>query len=47
MMGFKYLVEKHVGNNMMVQMLQDGILKLNHLLFNELFKRRKIYMNGG
>jgi hypothetical protein len=25
----------------MVQTFQNGILKLNHLMFNELFKRRK------
>jgi len=31
-MGFKYHVEKHVGKNMMVEMLQDGILKLNHFV---------------
>jgi hypothetical protein len=32
MMGFKYLVGEHVGKGMMVQMLQNEILKLNHLL---------------
>jgi len=37
-MCFKYLVEKHAKKDMMVQMFQDGILKLNHLLPNELFK---------
>jgi hypothetical protein len=31
---------KHVGKGMMVYMLQDKILKLNHLLSNELFKKR-------
>jgi hypothetical protein len=40
-MCFKYLVEKYEKKNMMVQMLQDGILKLNHLLPNELFKWKK------
>ncbi len=40
-MGFKYPIENHVGKGMMVQMLQNGILKLNHLLFNELFKQKK------
>jgi hypothetical protein len=30
MMGLRYLVTEHVGKGMMVQMLQDGILKLNH-----------------
>jgi hypothetical protein len=39
MMGFKYFVRKHAGEGMMVQMFQDGILKLNHLLLDELFKR--------
>jgi hypothetical protein len=39
-MGLKYFVKKYVGNGMMVQMLQDGILKLNHLLPNEMFKRK-------
>jgi hypothetical protein len=40
-MGFKYLIKKHVKKGMMVQTLQDGILKLNHLLFDELFKGKK------
>jgi hypothetical protein len=40
-MGFKCFVEGHVQKGMMVQMFQDGILKLNHLLFDELFKWRK------
>jgi hypothetical protein len=34
-MGFKYLVEEHAGKGMMMWMLQNGILKLNHLLFDE------------
>jgi hypothetical protein len=37
-MGFKYLVEKYVEKGMMLQKLQDVILKLKHLLPNELFK---------
>jgi hypothetical protein len=37
-MGFKHPIEKHVGKGMMVYMLQDGILKSNHLLLDELFK---------
>jgi hypothetical protein len=44
-MGFRYLVEEHVGKVMMVQTLQDGILKLNHLLPNELFKWKKTHAN--
>jgi hypothetical protein len=39
-MGFRYFIEEHVGKGMMVQMLQDGILKSNHLLPNELFKQK-------
>jgi hypothetical protein len=38
MMGLKCLIEEHARKGMMVQMLRDGILKLNHLLFDELFK---------
>jgi hypothetical protein len=45
MMGFKYPIGEHVGKGMMVQMLQDGILKSNHLLPNELFKRKKVCAN--
>jgi hypothetical protein len=41
-MGFKYLVEKHAREGMMVYMLWDGIQKSNHLLPNELFKKRKM-----
>jgi hypothetical protein len=37
-MGLRYLVGEHVGKGMMVQMFQDGILKLNHLLPDELIK---------
>ncbi len=37
-MGLRCPIKKHVGKVMMVQMFQDGILKLNHLLFDELFK---------
>jgi hypothetical protein len=46
-MGLKYCVEKHVGKGMIVQILQNGILKLNHLLFNELFKLKNTYMGWG
>jgi hypothetical protein len=45
--ALKYFVIKNVGKGMMVQMLQDGILKSNHLLFDELFKRRKIHACWG
>ncbi len=46
-MGFKYHVGKHVGKGMMVQTFQDGILKLNHLLIDELFKWKKTHPNWG
>jgi len=46
MMGFRHFVKKYVGEGMMVKMFQDGILKLNHLLLNELFKRRKTHKLG-
>jgi len=39
-MGFRYLIEKHVSKGMMVQMFQNGILKSNHLLPNELFQKK-------
>ncbi len=37
----KYPIGKHAKKGMMVQMFQNGILKMNHLLFDELFKRRE------
>jgi hypothetical protein len=37
-MGFRCPVEKHAEKGLMVQMFQNGILKLNHLLLDELFK---------
>ncbi len=40
-MSFKYFVEEYVRKGIMVQMLQDEIVKSNHLLFNELLKRGK------
>jgi hypothetical protein len=43
-MGFKYPIIEYVEKGMMVQTLQDGILKSNHLLSNELFKRKE-YMH--
>jgi hypothetical protein len=42
-MGLRYPIKKHVRKGMMVQMLQDGILKLNHLFPNELFKKRMTF----
>jgi hypothetical protein len=46
-MGFKYFVEEHAKEGMVVQTLQDGILKSNHLLFDELFKRKKTHACWG
>jgi hypothetical protein len=46
-MGFIYCVEEHVGECMIVQTFQDGILKLNHLLFDELFKWKNTHMGWG
>jgi hypothetical protein len=46
-MGLKYPIEKHAKKGMMVQTLQDGILKLKHLLPNELFKWKKTRMSWG
>ncbi len=40
-MGFRCPIEEHARKGMMVQILQDEILKLNHLLFDELFKWKK------
>jgi hypothetical protein len=45
MMGLRYPIKKDVGKAMMVQTFQDGILKLNFLMPNELFKRRKTRAN--
>jgi hypothetical protein len=39
-MGIKYRVKEHVRQGTMVQTLWDEILKLNHLLFDELFKMK-------
>jgi hypothetical protein len=41
MIGFIYPIEEHAKKGMMMQTLQNGILKLNHLLPNELFNGRK------
>jgi hypothetical protein len=46
-MGFKYPIGKHFEKGMMVHTPQDGILKLNHLLFDELFKRKKTCTSWG
>jgi hypothetical protein len=40
-MGFICSIEKDVKKGMMVQMLRDGILNLNHLLPDEMFKWNK------
>jgi hypothetical protein len=45
-MGLKYPIEKHVKKGVMVQMLQNGILKMNHLLLNELFRRKETHVLG-
>jgi mannitol/fructose-specific phosphotransferase system IIA component (Ntr-type) len=45
-MGFRYFIKEHVGKCMMVQMLQYGILESNHLLFDELLKRKKTHKYG-
>jgi hypothetical protein len=39
------IVVEHVGKSNMVQTFWNGILKLNHLLPNELFKWKETYMN--
>jgi hypothetical protein len=41
-MGFKYPIKIHARKGMIVQTIQNKILKLNHLLFDELFKQKKI-----
>jgi hypothetical protein len=41
MMGLKYPIGEHVKEGMMMQMLQNGILKMNHLLSDEFFKKRE------
>jgi hypothetical protein len=38
MMGFRYTIKKYARKGMIVQMLQNGILKSNHLLPNKLSK---------
>jgi hypothetical protein len=35
-----YIVGEHAKEDMMLQMLQNGILKMNHLLFDEFFKKK-------
>jgi hypothetical protein len=44
-MGFRYPIGEHARKCMMVQMLQNENLKLNHLLFDELFKQKKTHVN--
>jgi hypothetical protein len=45
MTGLIYPIEKHVGKGMMVEMLQNGILKLNHFLSEKLLKWKKACMS--
>jgi hypothetical protein len=45
--GLQVSRQKHVKKGMMVQTFRNGILKMNHLLFNELFKRRDTTCSGG
>jgi hypothetical protein len=40
-MGLKYLIRKHVKEGMMMQMLQNVILKMNYLLFDKFFKKKE------
>jgi hypothetical protein len=42
---FRYFIREHVKKDMMAQTIQDGILKSNHLLPNELFNLRKMRVN--
>ncbi len=42
-MGHMYPIEKHIKEGMMVQTFQNGILKSNHLLPNELFKKKNTH----
>jgi hypothetical protein len=37
----RYLIGEHVEKDMMMYMFQNGIMKLNDLLFDELFKEGK------
>jgi hypothetical protein len=46
MMGFRYPVEEHARKGMIVKMLQDGILKLNHFFFDKLFKQNETHELG-
>jgi len=46
-MDLKFPIEKHARKGMMVQTFRDGILKLNHLLCDELFKWKKTHMGWG
>ncbi len=45
MMGLRYHVGEHVKKGMMTQTFQDGILKLNHLLLDDLFKQKETHEN--
>jgi hypothetical protein len=43
-MDFKYPIKKHVKKGMMVEMFWNGILKMNHMLSDELFKRKETHL---
>jgi hypothetical protein len=47
MMGFRCPTREHIRKGIMVEMLRDGILKLNDLLPDELLKWRKTCMGWG
>jgi hypothetical protein len=46
-MGLRHPIKERVKKGMMVKMLQDEILKLNHLLPNELLKWKMTRMGWG
>ncbi len=46
-MGFKYFVKEHVREGIVVQTIRNGILKVNHLLFDEVFKREETHLCWG
>jgi hypothetical protein len=46
-MGLRYFVGKHVKKGMMVQILQNGTIKSNYLLLDEMFKKKKTHVCWG
>jgi hypothetical protein len=46
-MGVRYRLGKHVKKGVTVKTFQNGILKLNHLLSDELFKMKKTHTCWG